>query len=345
MSISIFEAFKALDALNEEDYNITANDIDDLKDFVDEDEDEDVVEIIDPEAETEEDLEDSYIGKVALNCCVCHTMIYKDPEDVNIEEDGELANIGEECPYCYSADGYKIEGKIEPFSATDLEVEVEPKEDADLSDISDEPIEGDELEDSDKLVSEGLENIDLETDHDNIHISATEKVEAGDEMIAPLDTNDKNEILGVDEEPIDDFSAEEEPLNPVPEDEEEIDYDMEDFDEDTFNDLGESYLKKVYENVESFSTTSAKIKGNKLTLEGIIKFNSGKDKKTQFIFEAKDATKAGKVRFIGENAQITRGKKAFTLTGKVVENKLISESLNYNYRANKSRIYGTVKTK
>ena len=51
------------------------------------------------------------------------------------------------------------------------------------------------------------------------------------------------------------------------------------------------------------------------------------------MFEAHDANKDGKVRFIGENLQISRGKKSFALRGKVDNGKFISESLNYNYRA------------
>ena len=80
----------------------------------------------------------------------------------------------------------------------------------------------------------------------------------------------------------------------------------------------------------------------------MIKFNSGKEKRTQFIFESKDATKAGKIRFIGENTQISRGKKSFLLKGSMNSGKFLSESLNYNYRTKdtsgkSSRVYGTVK--
>ena len=76
------EAFRQLELLNEEDFNLsTTADNSDLKDFLDND-DMSVMslDVIDPEAETEEDLEDSYTGKVILDCCVCHSKLYKDKE-------------------------------------------------------------------------------------------------------------------------------------------------------------------------------------------------------------------------------------------------------------------------
>ena len=91
--------------------------------------------------------------------------------------------------------------------------------------------------------------------------------------------------------------------------------------------------------------------GNTLKLEGLIKFNSGKTKKTSFVFESSTITKSGKAKLIGENTQISRGKKSFTLTGSLKNNKFIAESLNYNYRAKdagsgkSTRVYGTVTNK
>ena len=83
-------------------------------------------------------------------------------------------------------------------------------------------------------------------------------------------------------------------------------------------------------------------------VEGVITFDSGAKKKTSFVFEAKDATRSGKVRLIGENVQITAGKKSFTVSGHIKDNKFITESFNYNYRAKDSsgklsRVYGTVR--
>jgi len=110
--------------------------------------------------------------------------------------------------------------------------------------------------------------------------------------------------------------------------------------EESFNRLGTSYLKNTYDNVVSFNTTGAKINGNKLILEGMILFDSGNRKATKFIFESHDITKRGKLRFIGENADITRGKKAFGLVASLKNGSLLTESLKYDYRQGKTRIKG-----
>ena len=96
----ITEAFKKLNLL-EDDFNMTvdADKVDELKSFVEDDVDEVPEEpIIDLEAETEEDLEDTYNGKVILECECCHSRVYKDVRDVIIDQESELANVDEECP-------------------------------------------------------------------------------------------------------------------------------------------------------------------------------------------------------------------------------------------------------
>lgn len=441
------EAFKKLNLLNEEVFDADEEGVEELADLASE---EDTVDIIDADAETEEEIEDSYVGKVVLDCCICHSKIYKDADSVVIDEDAELANVGEECPYCYSVDGYKIIGQIAPFeSESELKVEIEDKDgdgkieddEVEISDagleealkrkrariiekckntkkfkksirlkesdeietiedkiedvvdtLSDEAIEDltsqmiadyivdnidridndevqavvDEIEDQipeepagdvegDALqVVEDLERVELETEDKVIKVSEEEKEEVPDaEMIEPLDVEAETEIVSAtsdenaEEEVSDEQEFDAEEMSEEGEDE-FVDQDFDEFEEEDFDELGESYLKKVYDNVQTFKTSNVSTKGNTLKLEGIITFNSGNKKSTTFLFEAKDITKKGKVRFIGENCQISRGKKSFTLTGAIKGNKLIAESLNYNYRTKDAngksvRLYGTIK--
>ena len=202
-----------------------------------------------------------------------------------------------------------------------------------------------------KVNNESLEKVELETEDQKIKIETQPKDPVpGAEMVAPIspDTQDTIENSDELEEPSFEDNTEEtdEPLENA--DQEDVNFDVDDFDEGTFNELGESYLTKVYDNVKGFKTTSVSERNNKLVVEGIINFNSGKQKTTSFIFEAKDATRSGKVRFKGLNEQISRGKKSFTLTGNIKNKKFISESLNYNYRGkdnkgSSARVYGTVK--
>lgn len=131
-NVYIAEAFKELQLLEEEDFKLGKEDtFEDMKSFLDnEDNLDDEVDIIDIDADYKEDLKDSYIGKVVVDCTVCHSKIYRDLKDIVIDEDDEtLVNVGDECPYCTSTDGYTIIGQIAPFKPEDdVKITVEPKE-------------------------------------------------------------------------------------------------------------------------------------------------------------------------------------------------------------------------
>ena len=109
------ENFKPFSALSEDTFSVTKDGLEDLKDFIDDDITDETVDIIDAEASTEDELQDSYIGKVILDCNVCHSKLYKDIEDIHVDEESNSVNIDEECPYCYSTDGYKVVGKVVPY--------------------------------------------------------------------------------------------------------------------------------------------------------------------------------------------------------------------------------------
>lgn len=128
----------------------------------------------------------------------------------------------------------------------------------------------------------------------------------------------------------------------------EEDIDIEDFDEESFDELGEGYFKNVYENVNSFKASNITTKDNKVIVEGVITFDNNVKKNTSFLFESANKTKNGKYRFIGENLNVTKGNKAFSLIGDVTDKKFLSESMNYNYRTKNDigkfiRCCGTIK--
>lgn len=326
------EAFKKLDFLTEEDFSLYNNDsIDNMGQLL-ADPGTPAQDVIDPEAETEDELQDTYIGKVILHCPVCNSMVYKNLEDIIKDDAEELVNVGEECPYCYTSEGFKVIGIVSPFE--------EEKDEEDNSETTEET----EVE---KSVNEEFEKVEVATEDQKVTLDADDDGKLTIEAEPVKDTEEEAEVLApVPTEVADTIEETEE--SPWPED--EVDYDVEDFDSDSFDELGEAYLKAVYENVSSYKTTDVSSQGNTLVVEGLIKFNSGKMKPTKFVFEAKTATKNNKLRFIGENKNITRGRKAFTLTGTLNENKsFITERFNYNYmtknEAGKStRIYGTLKT-
>ena len=338
------EAFKKLDFLTEEEFSLqdTAG-IDDMDQLL-KTPASNIANVIDPEAETEDELEDTYIGKVILHCPVCNSMIYKDLEDIVKDDVEEVVNIGEECPYCYTSEGFKVIGIVSPF-----EEEQEEEQEDETEDTAEEEEEPEEQVDEE--LTEEFEKVEVATENQKVTLDA-----------------DDDGKLTIEAEPVEDEEdgedEEEEVLAPVPDEvadeidatannseseDEEVEYDVEDFDSDSFDELGESYLRSVYENVSSYKTTDVSSKGNTLVVEGLIKFNSGKMKPTKFVFEASTATKNNKLRFIGENKQITRGRKAFTITGKLNENKsFITERFNYNYmtkneKGKSTRLYGTLK--
>ena len=461
------EAFKSMktdDVLNEEAFTLDSKGADELKQFLDGDDMDDSIQVIDTDAKTPEELEDSYIGKVILDCCVCHSKLYKDKEDVVIDEDGDLANVDEECPFCYCVDGFKIVGEVKEFNKDDSEEDKDEEEDKEEEDeveveeteeekieesfSSEEKIEeapnyelrpqydsrqsfygkarvdtGDKddknklfsydtlvaeikdgkpvvygtfsattlrhikdwlkqngfkaenkaqilrdygvkeeakkceekecedgkckkeecKEDCKESVTESVEEVSVKTDKEDISVktdeqgkvsvetSVREETDEGAEEIAPVSDEVKAEIEDDSEAEIGD----------------EIDVEMTDFDEESFDELGEAYLKKAYSNVDSYKSVSATANDNRITVEGVIKFKSGNEKKTKFVLESKEVTKSGKSRFVGENLQIAKGKKSFTILGTLSEGKFVTESFGYDYKTkDKSgklkRISGTV---
>lgn len=531
--MNLSEAFKQLDCLNEDVFEVSDKGIEELKDFRDSDDSDDTIEVIDPEAENKEEIKDSYVGKIICQCNVCKSLVYFDKDNIQIDEENGTVNADEECPFCFTNSGYSIVGEVAPYSdyqveatdedgnKVDVEVEVEVdgkkvsneskpiKESIDLSVtdyegilkfvtkgvqtdgkisrtigtgdleisitpdddsinrvisaaesigfnevdrfIDDSPTQGDSWvvltkqsregkcvlaivfnaehdyafvnagydEDEDyEYFNESLENVKLDTGDQEIEITARdEKSTLGkDEMTAPLDGDTETEITSNDDKdseteekdeklslgkrknesvrgnkmrkncsesldsiklddgnqkieiktkekedlpkdsmmvpPSDDtlediLSDEEIDEEPMPEDGDIVDVDVDEVEDESFNRLGESFLKKVYENVKSFRTTSAATNGNTLVLEGLITFKSGKSKPTTFKFEANKINSKGKIRFLGENKDISSGRKSFALNCKVSKKAIIPESMTYNYVArglNESqRVTGTVR--
>lgn len=506
------EAFNLAEEV--EEFNLSASGLNDLDSFLDMAGDtsmeDTTIDIIDLEAAAEEELKQSYIGKVILDCNVCHSNIFFDKADVVVDEENGIANTELECPYCHSiGDGYTVIGEVKPYEEAEAEIEEEelPVEDVveepeenleeslnestscliegldaeeaeefayeianqmqlsyddymqlvhdmnnlradewlkdvaeycseettqkfkDIFNLNDENLDealkadkvkelrkadelngklglGRELESSDEVrgphytelneeveedvveeavdrrkasidkilgekcekkvdecmeapileesIDESIQDVSITTDDEtmtmttkedggvSIETTPIEEVveEADEEALAPLSDETIEEIKDNNEE-----AFEEEIPEEVSNDEMTLD-DLEDFDEESFNGLGESYLKECYDNVDSFKTTSVGLHEGVLTIEGNIGFNSGNEKATKFVFEG--LTSNGRQKLNGCNEQISRGKKSFKLGCNVEDGKLVCESLNYNYRAknenNKSvRVYGTIK--
>ena len=443
--MNLTEAFKVLDSLTEDTFDLDQAGIAKLSDFEGDNFQDDTIMVIDAKANTEDELKNSYVGKVILDCQVCHSKQYKDKEDVVLDDTHTLANVGEECPYCYASDGFKVIGEVVEFPAEfkkeygvneklmtskhikkaikksksikesirgdiysavnkhfnynvtsefaelithlvdrallenpeDIDEKIEFAidegliynkdiwtvkefyEEAALDDSTYEELFNDmysiisSIKDEDleeKCLNEDIKDISITTDDTHMSMSTEENgkvvvtsepvekesCEKCKEVIKPISYKTKDEIEAEDEE------------DEVEGEDDMIDFDIDEFDEKSFDELGERYLKKVYENVNSFKCTNVSTKKDKLIVEGKVNFASGKVSPTRFVFEACNATKDGQVSFVGHNKNITRGNKAFTLNGVVKNKNLIAESFKYNYMSKNpegksSRIYGTIK--
>ena len=440
--MNLTEAFKVLDSLTEDTFDLDQAGIAKLSDFEGDNFQDDTIMVIDAKANTEDELKNSYVGKVILDCQVCHSKQYKDKEDVVLDDTHTLANVGEECPYCYASDGFKVIGEVVEFPAefkkeygvneklmTSKHIKKASKksksikegiksdiysavakhfdysvnsEFADLiADLVDRALleEGDDIDESitsaidegliynkdiwtvkefyegaalddstyeelfndmysiissikdedleEKCLNEDIKDISITTDDTHMSMSTEEngKVVVTSEPVEKESCEKCKEVIKpISDETKDEIEAEDE----VEGEDDMIDFDIDEFDEKSFDELGERYLKKVYENVNSFKCTNVSTKKDKLIVEGKVNFASGKVSPTRFVFEACNATKDGRVSFVGHNKNITRGNKAFTLNGVVKNKNLIAESFKYNYMSKNpegksSRIYGTIK--
>ena len=141
------EAFKEMELLEEsKSFGFNKQGAEDLGKFLEDDTLDDFEVIIDPEATNKDELQDSYIGKVILGCDVCHSMIYKDPTDIIVDEESHMGNVGELCPYCITGDGYKVVGKVAPYE----DITVEAPEDVEVK-VDGKTIDSVEAEEDDNL--------------------------------------------------------------------------------------------------------------------------------------------------------------------------------------------------
>ena len=158
---SLHESFKRVDkteALMEEYYKISNPR--DLEDAKEEREDEiakaklaKIEKIVDLDAESPEDLQPSYVGKMIIQCPQCMTLFYKDPSDVvHSEDDPDTVNVGEKCQHCGNEEGYSIIGKVGEVTPEEAEQFEEVPEETAEETPAEEPAE--ELPENEETTAE-----------------------------------------------------------------------------------------------------------------------------------------------------------------------------------------------
>ena len=178
--------------LNEEKFDISDEEkvkqgLDLLKDNETSEED---VEIVDVQAESEKELEDSYVGKYIFQCDSCKQLFYPTLDKLTIDEDGELtADI--QCPNCNNDELFTLIGKVSNVDEEELETKIDDfeKELADedempADDAQEEPVTDDE-------------EIDTEAD---VEADVLPEVDEEEPVEEDLDQNDEEPELELDKE-------------------------------------------------------------------------------------------------------------------------------------------------
>ena len=261
--------------------------------------------------------------------------------ELNAEENEESEEEPDDLETAEDVDDFKEEEpEDEDIDLPDLdEVEEETEEDEEDVEESFHESLSDRLRS--KLDAMDSDDHDEEEDEDQLHEALSDRLKA---RLASMSSDDNDDELEEDDEPLgeelsDDESDEGnddedhfEDSDDDDDDELEID-DLEDFNESTFNKICESYLRRVYENVNGFKCTRVKSSNNKLMVEGVINFVSGNTKQTTFEFSKPTITKRGKVVLEGLNKTFTNTQNAYILKGYVKDKEFISESMIYRYTA------------
>ena len=351
----ILEAFASLDLL-EADFELgSAAGKEDIEKFVKADEEAPFEEkVIDPEADTVDELKDHYVGKVICTCNACKQAIFVDPASLGDVEDKNAVLMDNTCLNCGKEGfGFTIEGKVEPFKEPDtVEISVEPKEEAkEEKSLEDEIKEALLAMNKESITEDFSADIDVDS-ASTIHVSAeAHEPSKTDEMISPISDEDLKDLAALDneeeikseepisEEPIEE-PIEEEPIEELPADEEPVveealagDYfEVDNLDEAAFDSLVTKFARRLYENVDHFATTSVNENDeNELIVEGTIKFNSGAERNTAFVLK-QSGTKNDRYIFEGLNKTFSNAKNAFKVTFACKNNSLVAESLKYSLR-------------
>ena len=249
----------------------------------------------------------------------------------------------------------EIVKELEPEIAEEEQVEeiVEEKVEDTLEAAVEEKLEAEEVEET---TEEDEENIEINTEENieteiEVEESAEETVEEGLDSEKELEgfvpveeslNEDKDEISDAEfnklvnsadfEKMLTDPNALEEcNVNKVFED-------IDEADEKAFEECITEALCETYENVKSFTLNECALKDNKFIVEGTINFNSGKTRKTQYVFESAAKTE-DKAILEGYNKALSEDG-SFRVNCLLKEACLVPQSMSYNYKIENNLVEG-----
>lgn len=204
--MSMIDAFCALKDVDETDLPrlregksfdvMNVDQMNKAKQFRNEHDKDDTLEVIDVNADDLEHLKDNkeYIGQVILSCKKCHAKKFVDMDQLKASEaDKDLYNIEDECPNCHATgEGFVIEGQVGKFEGDKIEPEaVDDEEEQEIVPEQDpEPLQpSEETTDTDLPAASDLPELD------------TSDIESDNE----LETSDDDKV---DEEPAEESKPE-----------------------------------------------------------------------------------------------------------------------------------------
>lgn len=340
---NLAEAFSKLNLIESSEFDINSAEgkeaLDDFMSTVNSTEDEVTNEIIDPEAEDELELSDSYVGKAVVQCPVCKSLIYRDMDEIeNMEE--------EQCPYCYTDVEMEVVGKIVPI---DTPVSEESEEvcpecgenpcvcDADADAPMDESVK---RRARGKRLAENIKKRNRKLMKEDITIITNDGTEIkidGENNSEPEEDFGDFSTDSFDVPELGDGEGTEEVIAPLDSEEGEVD----EVDEDSFDEMAESLLKDNYKNITSYKTKKMTDKGNHFIAEGVITLANGQRRLTEFRVRPSKFSRDGKGDCLIENLQL--GKKK-VVRARVAESKKINEGI-FNKKATPEEVVAKYKDK
>ena len=166
--------------------------------------------IVDLDAESEEDLLPSYVGKFIIQCPQCMTLFYKNQEDIEkSEENPEVVNINEVCQHCGNTSGYTLVGKVdnigeeeaenydvEDFDENELNLDFDTEEPVEEETTEEEPVEDETAEEGneEELELEPVEETEDENSEEEVKESLTLNEEVEDEVDSKEEFLDEDEV-------------------------------------------------------------------------------------------------------------------------------------------------------
>lgn len=307
-NVNLHEAVFDVDIDGAEEYNDFRDDEAAVED--------DFIDVVDVDAEDEEELKTSYLGDVILSCAVCRTPIFKAKEEVVFGEDEEgkdeedkIVNVEEECPVCGGTSGFHIVGMVVPYVDVEVE-ETETEEDKGDGDEEEVEVEDTEKEEVDEALQQAVkrfalkEDAEVKMDGDDVTVETN-----GVTVEVNAETSDEEEMI----EPIEDeetFFADE------IEGEDEIDVDVDEIGEE---EVEEAFVRaKPY--FKSFKMKEAYSHKGKIVVEGLAKSRNGKIVREKFSLIPMKI-KGNRAAFMVEGFGSHKG-----VVGRLNDGKLIVES-------------------